>query len=1072
MAQANNTHKAQGLSSGDWHNAIVGGQTPETVAQRVHDGVCSRWGQLLLELTKPGEVCLELGSGTGEISSTLALHKRQPVLLDFSVDSLRFSERLFSLLHLEGEFKQADVLGELPCGRASADVVWSGGLLEHFSDGQIQHIVSESARVARRMVVSLVPNACSLPYRLGKWAQEQSGEWKWGYEDPKFSLADFFMRAGLVDVREFSIASGHALKFMTFPGSEKLIPVWENWLASLPAEDKERLNQGYLLVTVGMVPAAGQAAHRAKNGVASAAVASPRATNTNPAHDMENPATACGKALQWVEENTVPGKGVAVSDKNRHAYPEVTGYFIPTLLRLNKIDIALQYAGWLASIQNPDGSFWGPNSSESFVFDTGQVVRGLAAILPYAPHLEQTLVKACNWIVFTANPSGQLCVPPSTIWQMADGRGYINEAVHLYVLPGLLAAGDALNTPAYNEFVRRSLSYYIMNCNLSNFYAPNMLLHFYCYIQEALYDLGAEEVCRHGMLTLEKLQRPDGMVPAFSDVSWVCTPGLIQAAIVWLKLGRQDRGLAALSHVQSLRTASGGFPGSAGQGAAYFQNEELSWAVKFWLDAQLLRQSRHESPSVDVMSQDLTGAERIQVRDKVTVIDLVQNAVKELENTAAQAAQGGKAQLSTEDAEFIASIIPSLLNWGRRPLALQLAAELVRIVEGMPDSTWDGQQKAHGLWGLAALIRAFSQPEVLAVCGDDALKSLCVQVLCRQRLNADGAAGLFSCFAALAEAGERTGNSSWKDCARFWANRQGWTVKSITPDHVRDAASFIALNSPERGNALLQQLARQIDAMGLSGEALPQEYARCLLQLAEAAWNAGCADLGEAAYSQGMAALPETVEAPFAGLAQEACTFLNALTARQKHGFEAYFPNFIDDIAADDGRLLFVQSALAPVPHARVLDMGTAKGRYLRRLHYGRLAASVTGQDVHDAFFRFMPKGVAARTGTVLRSGWADGEFDAVLLCEVLEHCIDVPAAIAEMHRILCPSGQLIIIDKNKSRLDSWPGGIPEWEQWFDCEALAAQLRERGFDIAAMDADVGYEGRKDGLFFGITAKKK
>lgn len=1072
MAQANTTQRAQGLSSGDWHNAIVGGQTPEVVAQRVQGGVCSRWGQLLLELTNPGEVCLELGSGTGEISSTLAMHKRQPVLLDFSVDSLKFSERLFSMLRLEGEFKQADVLHDFPCASASADVVWSSGLLEHFSDAQIQHIVSESARVARRAVVSLVPNACSLPYRLGKWAQEQSGEWKWGYEDPKFSLADFFIRAGLVDVREYSIASEHALKFMTFPGSEKLIPVWENWLASLPSEDKERLNQGYLLVTVGMVPSAGEIAHGAKNSAASAAITSPGATTTNPAQKLESPAAACGKALQWVEKNTVPGEGISVSDKNRHAYPEVTGYFIPTLLRLNQIDTALQYAGWLASIQNPDGSFLGPNSSESFVFDTGQVVRGLAAILPYAPHLEQTLVKACNWIVSTANPSGQLCVPPSTIWQMADGRGYINEAVHLYVLPGLLAAGEALNTSAFNEFVSRSLSYYIMNCNLSNFYAPNMLLHFYCYIQEALYDLGAEEVCRHGMLTLEKLQRPDGMVPAFSDVSWVCTPGLIQAAIVWLKLGKQDRALAALSHMQTLRSASGGFPGSVGQGAAYFQNEELSWAVKFWLDAQLLRHGRQENPSASVISQCPAGAESIQTRDRATVIDLAQSAAKELEHSAAQAAQEDKAEMSMADVAFVASIIPSLLNWGRRPLALKLAAGLARIVAGMPDNAWEGQQKAHGLWGLASLIRAFSQPEVLAVCGDDALKSLCVQVLCRQRLNADGADGLFSCFAALAEAGERTGNSSWNDCARFWADRQGWTVKSITPDHVRDVASFIALNSPERGNALLQQVARQIDALGLSGGALPQEYARSLLQLAEAAWTAGCADLGEAAYSQGMAALPDAAETPFAGLAHEACAFLDALTARQKHGFEAYFPNFIDDISADDGRLLFVQHALAPVPQARVLDMGTAKGRYLRRLHYGRLAASVTGQDVHDAFFRFMPKGVAARTGTVLRSGWADNEFDAVLLCEVLEHCIDVPAAIVEMHRILRPDGRLIIIDKNKSRLASWPGGIPEWEQWFDCEPLAAQLRGQGFDIAAMDADVSYEGRKDGLFFGITAKKK
>ena len=152
-----------------------------------------------------------------------------------------------------------------------------------------------------------------------------------------------------------------------------------------------------------------------------------------------------------------------------------------------------------------------------------------------------------------------------------------------------------------------------------------------------------------------------------------------------------------------------------------------------------------------------------------------------------------------------------------------------------------------------------------------------------------------------------------------------------------------------------------------------------------------------------------------------------------------------------------------------MLDLGTAKGRYLRRLRAMGVTVHMTGQDVHPSFFPFMPKGVAKGVGTVLRSGWPDASFDVVTLCEVLEHCIDLPAAIRELSRILAVGGKLIIIDKNIERLAYWPGGIPPWEQWFDRDALASLLRENGFVVERIASDLSYENRRDGLFFGLSA---
>ncbi len=769
------------------------------------------------------------------------------------------------------------------------------------------------------------------------------------------------------------------------------------------------------------------------------------------------------KAIDWLHAHSLHG-GANVSHTNTVSYPEVTGYLIPTLLQWGEPQLAMRYARWLLTVQRTDGSFSGPGMATPFAFDTGQIIRGLAAIAPHLPEAETALQKACDWIIATATPEGRLALPENLSgWCLPGGRGYVNEAIHLYVLPGLVAAGEVLNRPKYIQFVRRSLHYYITHCNLTNFLAPNMLLHFYCYIQEALFDLGAEDVCRLGMRVLEDIQDESGFVPAYANVSWICSPGLIQAALVWLKLKDMTHALPALHLARSLQTASGGFPGSVGAGAEYFPDEELSWAVKFYLDALHQHEQRgvssEQSGPVAVYGEGI----RIFSEKEIPIIGLEQMAIKHLESEASLLAQS--ATSTTEEAAF--GKVPTLLDWGRREQALVLAESVARSA-----SDADAWHAPESLFHLGDLIRVFRQPEVLTQQGDAPLKQLCLNVFRRQRQNAHDAPGLFYCFSELLQAGTVLHEKSWTDCACSWGARQDELPEQpASVNLVAESVGVGQLLLPANGLALLRKIEESIGLPPQEPQA-QQAYAAISLALAEGAWILGDDELGQAAFCRGLSALANGRSSALQTDIFDTGTargFLNALSAMQRCRFALEFPQFQDDIASDDGRLLFVHEALPRTPDARILDLGTAKGRYLRRLRAMGLTAHLTAQDVHPSFFAFMPKGVAKGVGTVLRSGWKDASFDAVTLCEVLEHCIDLPAAIRELHRILADGGKLILIDKNMARLADWPGGIPPWEQWFDREALAGLLNNNGFAVESIAANLPYENRQDGLFFGLSA---
>ena len=292
-------------------------------------------------------------------------------------------------------------------------------------------------------------------------------------------------------------------------------------------------------------------------------------------------------ALDWFKQNFVADQGIIVHTKNRMPYPEVTGYFIPTLYNWGERDLARVCTRWLLSIQLGDGSFPAPDGVP-YTFDTGQVMRGLcAAMKDNVSGVEKALKKASDWILTQIDSDGRLKTPSTELW-----GDIANDMIHLYVIPPLKEAGQKLGNDEYVKAAEVILAFYKQQEELLPF---NRLAHFHAYIMEALCELGETELAAKGMSDVERLQRTDGSIPAYSDVDWVCSTAIAQYAVVWYWLGKNERAERAIRYMEKIQNKSGGFFGSYGKGAKYIPGAEISWAVKYFLDAYHLKLEKENS---------------------------------------------------------------------------------------------------------------------------------------------------------------------------------------------------------------------------------------------------------------------------------------------------------------------------------------------------------------------------------------------------------------------------------------------------------------------------------------------
>ena len=296
------------------------------------------------------------------------------------------------------------------------------------------------------------------------------------------------------------------------------------------------------------------------------------------------------KAISWIEANTIvekTGKSIINNTNCPKGYPEVTGYYIPTLIRWGYRELAIDYAKWLISIQHDDGSWYDTFDQMPYVFDTAQILKGLLAAYSIWPdeNVKNSIIRGAMWLAGNIQHDGRLKAADESIWKMP--KAY-SELIHLYCLSPIREVGIQFSKLELLEMVDLSIDYYKQN-HMEEILHFDLLSHFYAYVMEALVDLGELELVKAAMNNIANFQTEDGAVPGYNDVHWVCSTGLFQLALTWFRVGDIERGNKAFSYACRLQNESGGWYGSypsvEDESNDYFAASEISWAVKYFLDA-------------------------------------------------------------------------------------------------------------------------------------------------------------------------------------------------------------------------------------------------------------------------------------------------------------------------------------------------------------------------------------------------------------------------------------------------------------------------------------------------------
>lgn len=304
------------------------------------------------------------------------------------------------------------------------------------------------------------------------------------------------------------------------------------------------------------------------------------------------------KAKEWIHNNNINGNGIVVTDKERVIYPEVTGYYIPSLLIAGENDLAISFAKHLCKIQKDNGAWYDIYDKNPFIFDSGQILKGLMAIREILPEVDPHIIKGVEYILSTQNNEGRLCQQDSTIWVQDDY--WCNDLIHIYALSPIKEAAKIFNKPQWDTAVEKALDYYI-----DNFYERiinyTLFSHFYAYVIEGLIDCGRTEIAKIAMSNFEKYRRKNGSIWAKRDSTWVCSTATFQFAIIYYKLGEIEKAEKSYNYACSLQNKTGGWYGSyittpldyfnvlftklTTRHSMYLRKQEISWAVKFFIDA-------------------------------------------------------------------------------------------------------------------------------------------------------------------------------------------------------------------------------------------------------------------------------------------------------------------------------------------------------------------------------------------------------------------------------------------------------------------------------------------------------
>lgn len=350
----------------------------------------------------------------------------------------------------------------------------------------------------------------------------------------------------------------------------------------------------------------------------------------NPRHGLQ----AAAEWLARAQDATGCGGVSAYYDATKRqwagAYPETTGYIIPTFLRYAEFsghaeyrERAIRMAEWETAIQLPEGGVRAGTMDATqiapTIFNTGQVLFGWLSAWQQTQdaRLHDSAVRAADWLVAAQDPDGAWRRYASPF--AAHGLNTYNTRVAF----ALARASQVLQEPRYLDAAVRNVQWalaqmrpngWLENNDLEDNERP--LTHTIAYATRGMLEVGLiagndafVEAAARVARAVARTQRHDGALPGRLDSAWraasrwTCVTGNAQMAIIWQRLAaetgergwkpaaeRANRFTLSIQDVTTIdKAAHGGMPGSYPRSGGYMRNRYPNWAAKFCMDALMLQ---------------------------------------------------------------------------------------------------------------------------------------------------------------------------------------------------------------------------------------------------------------------------------------------------------------------------------------------------------------------------------------------------------------------------------------------------------------------------------------------------
>lgn len=154
-----------------------------------------------------GKKVIEVGCGSGYFSLQMARERAEVTLFDISPQALKISGKLFKKNKITPKLVLGDALSSLVKSN-TYDIVWNGGVIEHFYDKGKVKLLSEMKRIVKPGGIVLVscPNKWDWPFSIAKIRSERAGTWAFGYEDliSPVKIRQLFISSGMKNPKVYS----------------------------------------------------------------------------------------------------------------------------------------------------------------------------------------------------------------------------------------------------------------------------------------------------------------------------------------------------------------------------------------------------------------------------------------------------------------------------------------------------------------------------------------------------------------------------------------------------------------------------------------------------------------------------------------------------------------------------------------------------------------------------------------------------------------------------------------------------------------------------------------------------